>query len=67
MLKSFGGKQVTKSVGKYIPFVGPAIAACAGFAMTKTLGKYYIDNCFELAKEILEYEVMHNEHVNSVK
>ena len=49
-----------KQFVKYIPFVGQVVAACAGFAMTKTLATYYIDNCFELAKEILEYEVMNN-------
>ena len=60
VIKQVAGQYAKKQLGKYIPFVGQAVAACAGFAMTKTLGEYYIDNCFELAKEILEYEVMNN-------
>ena len=60
VIKQVAGQYAKKQFAKYIPFVGQAVAACAGFAMTKTLGTYYIDNCFELAKEILEYEVMNN-------
>ena len=60
VIKQVAGQYAKKQFVKYIPFVGQVVAACAGFAMTKTLGTYYIDNCFELAKEILEYEVMNN-------
>ena len=60
VLKQVAGRYAKKQWLKYIPYVGQVVAACAGFAMTKNLGKYYIDNCFELAKEILEYEVMNN-------
>lgn len=60
VIKQVAGQYAKKQFVKYIPFVGQVVAACAGFAMTKTLGTYYIDNCFELAKEILEYEVMNS-------
>lgn len=62
VIKQVAGQYAKKQFVKYIPFVGQVVAACAGFAMTKTLGTYYIDNCFELAKEILEYEVMNNKN-----
>lgn len=67
VLKQVAGQYAKKLWLKYIPFVGQVVAACAGFAMTKNLGEYYIDNCYELAKKILEYEISHNEHVNPVK
>lgn len=62
LIKREAGKYVTKELGKYIPFVGQAVAACAGFAMTEVLGEKYIDNCYKLAKEILEYEIQNNKH-----
>lgn len=67
VLKRVAGQYTKKQFAKYIPFVGQAVAALAGFAMTKKLGEYYIDDCYELAKAILEYEIRHNEHVNPVK
>lgn len=67
VLKQVAGQYAKKQWLKYIPYVGQVLAACAGFAMTKNLGKYYIDNCYELAKAILEYEIRHNKHVNPVK
>lgn len=67
LLKHVAGQYAKKQWLKYIPYVGQVLAARVGFAMTKNLGEYYIDNCYELAKEILEYEIRHNEHVNPVK
>ncbi|WP_293828074.1 hypothetical protein [uncultured Phascolarctobacterium sp.] len=60
VLRQVAERYAKKRFLKYIPYVGPVVAACAGFAMTKTLGKYYIDNCYEMAKKILEYEVINS-------
>jgi GTP-binding protein EngB required for normal cell division/uncharacterized protein (DUF697 family) len=53
LLKSFAGRQVVKSVAKYIPFVGQAIAAGIGYAITSNVGNSYLDDCHKLAEEIL--------------
>ncbi len=53
LLKSFIGRVALKSVAKYIPFVGQAIAAGLGFAITKTAGDYYLNECHQLAEETL--------------
>ena len=62
VLKQVARQYTKKQFAKYIPFVGQAVAALAGFAMTKKLGEYYIDNCYELAKAILEYEIRNNKN-----
>ena len=62
VLKQVAGQYTKKQFAKYIPFVGQAVAACAGFAMTKKLGEYYIDTCYEFAKAILEYEIRNNKN-----
>lgn len=54
LLKRFAGRQVTKAVAKYIPFVGQAIAASAGFAIVKLAGDSYVDDCHEVAAAFME-------------
>lgn len=56
------GRYAKKQIIKYIPIFGQAMAAAAGFAMTKSLGESYINNCYEAAKEIMEYETKSNMH-----
>lgn len=53
LLKSFAGKQVIKTFAKYIPFVGQAIAACTGYLITSNAGNAYLNDCHNLAQEIL--------------
>lgn len=57
LLKSFGGKQVIKSVGKYIPFVGQAAAAVLGYTFAEDAGKSYIKDCATLAWQIMNAEI----------
>ena len=57
LLKKFGTTTATKQISKYIPFVGQAIAASAGFAITKSAGSTYLENCHEIATAILEIEL----------
>lgn len=57
-IKSFLQKEATGFIGKnfskYVPFVGQAAAACVGYAMTIELGKRYVEDCYELAVDIME-------------
>lgn len=57
LLKRFASRQVAKSLTKYIPLVGQAIAAGLGFAMTKTAGDNYLDDCHKVASELLRIEL----------
>lgn len=60
LLKSVGGREIVKSVSKYIPFVGQAIAATIGYGITRSAGLSYLDDCHQLAKYILESELSGN-------
>lgn len=53
LLKSFAGRQAVKTFAKYIPFIGQAIAASLGYAITSNVGNSYLSECHELAEEIL--------------
>lgn len=53
LLKRFAGQEAIKSVAKYIPFVGQAIAAGLGYAITSNVGNSYLTDCHELAEQIL--------------
>jgi uncharacterized protein (DUF697 family) len=57
LLKRFAARETTKEVAKYIPIVGQAIAASLGFAITESAGSHYNDQCFEIAKALLEAEL----------
>lgn len=57
LLKSFGGKQVIKSVGKYIPFLGQATAAVLGYTLAEDAGKSYINDCATLAWQVMNDEI----------
>lgn len=54
LLKSFAGRQAVKTFAKYIPFVGSAIAAGLGFGITSNVGSSYLDDCHQLAEEMLK-------------
>ena len=53
LLKSFAGRQAVQKFAKYIPFVGQAIAAGLGYAITSNVGNSYLNDCHELAEQIL--------------
>jgi len=54
LLKNFAGRQAVKSFAKYIPFVGTAISAGLGYAITSNVGNSYLNDCHELAQEALK-------------
>jgi small GTP-binding protein len=53
LLKRFAGRQAVKTLSKYIPFVGQAVAAGIGYAITSNAGSSYLNDCHELAEEAL--------------
>ena len=57
LLKQFAGRETIKQVSKYIPFVGQAIAASIGYGITLYAGNSFVDDCHQLAKEILDQEL----------
>jgi len=57
LLKTFATREVVTSVSKYIPFVGQAIAASIGYGITRSAGMFYLDDCHNAAKIILENEL----------
>lgn len=54
LLKRYAAEETVKAVSAYVPFVGQAIAASAGFLITSNAGKAYLDDCYGLAKIRLE-------------
>ena len=57
LLKQFAGRETIKTVAKYIPGVGTAIAASLGFGIIMYAGKKYLEDCHKVAKGILEEEL----------
>lgn len=53
-LKRYAGRQAVKSLVKYIPFVGQAVAASIGYAITSNVGDSYLSDCHDLAEAILK-------------
>lgn len=57
ILKRNATKIVVKNAAKYVPFVGTAIAASTGFAITLSSGISYLDDIHTLADEIIKEEL----------
>lgn len=57
LFKQFLGRQAMKTVVKYVPFIGQAIAASAGFGITYAVGSSYLNDCYVLAEKILRDEL----------
>lgn len=57
LLKQFVGRIAAKEAAKWVPLVGTAIAASIGFGITHTAGHAYLNDCYALAKVILEHEL----------
>lgn len=54
LLRRYVGRQVAKSLLRYVPVVGQALAASAGYAITSNAGADYLEECHKLAEQILE-------------
>ncbi|MBB6673681.1 GTPase domain-containing protein [Cohnella nanjingensis] len=57
LLKRFAGKGASVQIGRFVPFIGQAVAAAAGFGLTLAAGKSYLNDCHELAERILAAEL----------
>jgi uncharacterized protein (DUF697 family) len=53
LLKKVGIRVATKSVAKYVPFLGSALAASISFGAMKMLGNSHVDDCYEVAKRAM--------------
>jgi uncharacterized protein (DUF697 family) len=56
LLKRIGIRVTTKSVAKFIPVLGQALAATISFGAMKLIGNAHIDDCYKVAKELMEKE-----------
>lgn len=54
LLKRFAGAEAVKTLSKYIPFVGQALAAGVGYAITSNAGNSYLQDCYSLAESALD-------------
>jgi len=53
ILKKVGIRVASKSIAKYIPFVGQALAATISFGAMKLVGNSHVDDCYEVVKKVL--------------
>ncbi|WEG13286.1 hypothetical protein PU629_02670 [Pullulanibacillus sp. KACC 23026] len=53
-LKKQAGKEAAKSLGKFVPFIGPIAAAGIGFTSMKIAGHLHINECYEIVKRVIE-------------
>jgi uncharacterized protein (DUF697 family) len=53
VLKRVGIRVATKSVVKYIPLLGSVLSASISFGAMKILGDSHVDDCYEVAKQII--------------
>jgi uncharacterized protein (DUF697 family) len=54
LLKQVGVRVATKQVAKWIPIVGSVISAGISFTAMKYLGNSHVDDCYFVAKRVLE-------------
>jgi len=57
LLKRYASRQAIKALAKYIPFVGQAVAAGLGYAITSNAGASYLDDCHNLAEQMLSQKL----------
>lgn len=57
VLKRLGIRVATKSVAKYIPFVGSALAASVSFGAMKLVGNGHVDDCYNTVRRLIEEDV----------
>ena len=56
LFKRIGIRVTVKSVAKYIPILGQALAATISFGAMKIVGNSHVDDCYEVAKKMLKNE-----------
>ena len=58
VLKRLGGEMAGRSVAKWVPFVGQAVASYLGYKLTVSFGTTLIDDCEQATKEVMK--VLHD-------
>lgn len=53
LLKRVGIRVTTKTVAKFVPFLGQALAASISFGAMKMLGNAHVDDCYAVARKAL--------------
>ncbi|UUR07548.1 hypothetical protein [Sphingomonas glaciei] len=53
VLKKVGVRVATKSVAKYIPILGTAVASSVSFGAMKWMGNSHVDDCYEAVRQLL--------------
>ncbi|WP_020619878.1 GTPase [Paenibacillus daejeonensis] len=61
LLQRQAGKVATQQLSRYVPFIGQAVSATAGFSITYFTGKAYLDDCYEIAEAIFKEELKFRE------
>ncbi|MFS0725695.1 GTPase [Paenibacillus sp. 1P07SE] len=57
LLQRQAGKTATTQLSRYVPFIGQALSATAGFSITYFTGKAYLDDCYKVAEALLNEEL----------
>jgi uncharacterized protein (DUF697 family) len=53
LLKRVGIRMATKSVARFIPILGQALAASISFGAMRMVGNSHVDDCYEVAKKFM--------------
>lgn len=53
LLKKMGTKVASKSVVRFVPFVGQAVAAGISFGVMKMVGNDHIEDCYQVCRQAL--------------
>ena len=56
LLSKMGVKVASKSVAKFVPFVGSAVAGGISFSAMTYMGNRHIEECYQIALAALENE-----------
>lgn len=54
VLKRMGIRVTTKSIAKFVPILGQAVAASISFGAMKWIGNSHVDDCYQIALKALE-------------
>lgn len=54
VLKRIGRREVSKQALRYVPLVGQVVSGAIGFAALRYLGNLHIDECYAVAKRVIE-------------
>jgi uncharacterized protein (DUF697 family) len=57
LLRRFTGQIAGREIAKWIPLIGQAVAASAGYGITLAAGRAYLRDCHAVAEAILEREL----------